>query len=100
MSRERFEEWARSQGEDSASFVSGKDGRYRSPTLEGEWRLWQAAVAAESARRDVERCVWEYSDERGDWAQSCGPFTAIEDEAPDFAFCPDCGKRIEIKEAP
>jgi hypothetical protein len=66
------------------------------------WETWQAAVAAESARREGERCVWT----KGMASKRDGTYVPPHAGAhPMFytwlpTYCPDCGKRIEIKEAP
>ena len=60
-------------------------------------------LAAESARREGERCEWRVEcDDRGDYyLMGCEREIMLEceDAAEDHpTFCPDCGKRIEIKE--
>ena len=54
--RERFEAWAKSVGYEDVS--CDRLGEYYFQPLQAAWEAWQAAVAAESARRDAEETIW------------------------------------------
>jgi len=70
---------------------------------QGYDRGYQRGIEAESARREAERCVWvmnTYAFGGKEYEASCGFIMSIYDYTKEYAYCPSCGKRIEIKEAP
>ena len=85
------------------SVAEGSMGVVEAWTMAQEWIKEEraAAVAAESARRDAEMCEWTEAQDHGrverqfDGCNGRWGYT----DAHGFKCCPNCGKRIEIKEA-
>jgi hypothetical protein len=92
--RERFEEWLR------VAYLPPLSRQLPVYSEDDMAEAWQAAVAAESARREGERCVWTEAQDHGrverqfDGCNGRWGYT----DTHGFKYCPDCGKRIEIKE--